>query len=558
MKKLFALLLPCLSVASLQAQVAISNPASIPDPSAMLDLKSTNRGFLMPRLASRTDVPSPATGLMVYETTSNAVWVYNGTAWVQLGSGGGASQWLTSGNHIYNGNTGNVGIGISNPAQKLEVAGDLTLNDGAPTLKFKRGSGLLSLSTVDFANADDAVRFRQQHQGSYFKIGRPATFAVENDLVFNLDDGFVGIGKEIPEERLNIGSGNVKLSGVAPLIKLEAAVGGTGSPIASLRYTPGLQFLREGSSTVLGKIEYVDTANFSNFLRLYTGNVARNDFTVNTDHNVGIGTADPQAKLHLLWGPGEQLRISGVDPIIQFTSHILTQEKKGYVRMDGNDMVIGTNTANNTGNFIVTTNGFQSIKADASGNVGIGLGSAVPAAKLHVAGKIFANAGGEAIRIEGPDPAINFFQSGTQRGYVYNTGNDMQIGTSNAAGKLFLNANKVQISTSVALPDGYRLGVGGKIYCEELRVRLQSSGWPDYVFSDRYQLMPLHQLKTFIAQNNHLPNIPKAAFIEKEGFEVGDMNKRLLEKVEELTLYILQLEQRISGLEKKTANPAKN
>ena len=87
MRKILAAFVALISCFDLLAQVAISNPASNPDPSAMLDVKSTNRGFLMPRVTNRTNVTSPATGLLVYETATNAVWVYNGTAWVQLGSG---------------------------------------------------------------------------------------------------------------------------------------------------------------------------------------------------------------------------------------------------------------------------------------------------------------------------------------------------------------------------------------------------------------------------------------------------------------------------------------
>ncbi len=93
----------------------------------------------------------------------------------------------------------------------------------------------------------------------------------------------------------------------------------------------------------------------------------------------------------------------------------------------------------------------------------------------------------------------------------------------------------------------YKLTVTGKIICEELKVKL-AANWPDYVFADTYQLTPLHELKSFIDTNHHLPNIPIAADVEREGFEVGEMNRRLLEKVEELTLYVIQLQEQIDLL----------
>ena len=77
--------------------------------------------------------------------------------------------------------------------------------------------------------------------------------------------------------------------------------------------------------------------------------------------------------------------------------------------------------------------------------------------------------------------------------------------------------------------------------CEELRVRLENS-WPDYVFSDNYNLMSIDELAKNVEENHHLPGLPSASQIEEEGsYHVGEMQQKLLEKVEELTLYIIQL-----------------
>src|SRR5690606_14799721 len=85
-----------------QQSVGINNDGSQPHNSAMLDVKSTTKGFLAPRVtaAQRQAILTPAAGLLVYEATSDAFWVLNGTAWVQLGAGGGGStQWSLNGNH---------------------------------------------------------------------------------------------------------------------------------------------------------------------------------------------------------------------------------------------------------------------------------------------------------------------------------------------------------------------------------------------------------------------------------------------------------------------------
>jgi trimeric autotransporter adhesin len=75
--------------------------------------------------------------------------------------------------------------------------------------------------------------------------------------------------------------------------------------------------------------------------------------------------------------------------------------------------------------------------------------------------------------------------------------------------------------------------------------------WADYVFNKSYKLIPLNELEKFIALNKHLPNIPAAADVEKNGLDVGAVQAKQMEKIEELTLYILELNKRITELEKE-------
>jgi hypothetical protein len=99
------------------SQVGISATNTPPNTSAMLDVSSTTKGLLMPRMTTvqRLAILSPAVGLTVYDTNYSCYWMYDGSAWKPL------SQWLTSGNNIYNDNSGNVGIGISVPGFGLDV-----------------------------------------------------------------------------------------------------------------------------------------------------------------------------------------------------------------------------------------------------------------------------------------------------------------------------------------------------------------------------------------------------------------------------------------------------
>jgi len=89
-----------------------------------------------------------------------------------------------------------------------------------------------------------------------------------------------------------------------------------------------------------------------------------------------------------------------------------------------------------------------------------------------------------------------------------------------------------------------------KVYAEEFEVKLHALDmWYDHVFSEEYNLMTIKELQAFVIENKHLPDIPSEKEVKENGFELKEMNALLLKKIEELTLYIIQLEKRINGLE---------
>ncbi|WP_010518683.1 fibronectin type III domain-containing protein [Croceivirga radicis] len=102
------------------------------------------------------------------------------------------------------------------------------------------------------------------------------------------------------------------------------------------------------------------------------------------------------------------------------------------------------------------------------------------------------------------------------------------------------------------VPTGYKLAVDGKLITEEVKVQLREN-WPDYVFSNDYTLLSIKELEAFIQKEKHLPNIPSAEAIHKNGLELGEMNRLLLEKIEELTLHIIQLNTEVQQLKQATA-----
>ncbi|SHK68996.1 hypothetical protein SAMN04488007_3658 [Maribacter aquivivus] len=113
---------------------------------------------------------------------------------------------------------------------------------------------------------------------------------------------------------------------------------------------------------------------------------------------------------------------------------------------------------------------------------------------------------------------------------------------------------KVGIGTSS--PGNYELAVNGNIRAKEVKV--ETANWPDYVFDNTYVLPSLEEVQQHIAQKGHLPNIPSAKEIESNGLELGEMNRLLLEKIEEIMLYTIQQQKEIEELKLKIQNNQQN
>lgn len=112
---------------------------------------------------------------------------------------------------------------------------------------------------------------------------------------------------------------------------------------------------------------------------------------------------------------------------------------------------------------------------------------------------------------------------------------------------LFVNtSNNVGIGTNQ--PQGYKLAVAGNMIAEKIKVKLQGA-WPDYVFANGYTLPTLQELDQYIVANGHLPNVPSAEEVKKDGIDMEEINKALLRKIEELTLYLIEMDKKMKALE---------
>nr|WP_299338455.1 carbohydrate binding domain-containing protein [Allomuricauda sp.] len=105
------------------------------------------------------------------------------------------------------------------------------------------------------------------------------------------------------------------------------------------------------------------------------------------------------------------------------------------------------------------------------------------------------------------------------------------------------------------VPLGYKLAVEGQVRAREIRV--DQDTWPDYVFEEGYHLPSLEEIQEYIKENGHLPNLPSREEVEANGVQLGEMNRLLLEKIEQLMLYTILQKEKLDLQQQKNRNMEK-
>ncbi len=187
----------------------------------------------------------------------------------------------------------------------------------------------------------------------------------------------------------------------------------------------------------------------------------------------------------------------------------------------------------------------------------VGIGTSNPLAKLQVQdGHIWSvvSSGGGVLVGEGAGP-------NEYGGYVWDSANNtLQFATASENVITFGHNNgtleRMRIDTNGNVGIGtaspaYKLAVNGTIGCKELTVT--NTGWSDFVFEANYRLPPLEEIEAYISRNKHLPGIPTEAEVKEKGVSVGDISSKLLQKIEELTLYVIDLKKENNSLKARLA-----
>ncbi|WP_286925815.1 hypothetical protein [Flavobacterium sp. UBA4197] len=138
------------------------------------------------------------------------------------------------------------------------------------------------------------------------------------------------------------------------------------------------------------------------------------------------------------------------------------------------------------------------------------------------------------------------------RMHIHDDGN-VGLGTVAPKAKLEVVGNAIIGTVPVGkMPSGYSLYVEKGILAEKVKVAvLSSSNWADHVFEKDYKLMPLEEVKNYIEENKHLPDIPSSQELVKNGLDLAEMQAKQMQKIEELTLYMLELKKQVDNLKQE-------
>ncbi|MFD2034501.1 hypothetical protein ACFSKL_06860, partial [Belliella marina] len=186
-----------------------------------------------------------------------------------------------------------------------------------------------------------------------------------------------------------------------------------------------------------------------------------------------------------------------------------------------------------------------------------GIGTTSPSSKLDVKGGISVEGGNPIASVNGFRNSLQFISTGhsaivfnpgetTELMFGFHTNGNFYWGTGQNAGNRYsmrLGKNgDLQVYGNMGIgispSQNYKFQVNGTIRAKE--VKLEAHNWPDYVFEKDYELMPLEAVDSFIGENGHLPGLKPAKVYEEEGVNMMELNQKLLEKVEELTLYVIE------------------
>jgi hypothetical protein len=478
---------------------------------------------------------------------------------------------------------GNVGIGTNEPKQKLHIEnGNLLMNRTAPKVPdVPNGSLIFGIPTNNsnpLYNQWGIERLNSVEEGKGLNFWRyyddfniPSKGYGTHSVLFLSDNGNVGIRTKDPQTHLDVngsfkaGSANIIGTLTAKKINVTDTIS-TKYLTAQNANITGSLFANALNVTNL-HIQKKLTAPRADIDTVYTKVINAQNTSININGNVGIGTYNPLTKMQIgdTWTfyDGSTNKIIGRNTYWNGSNHVRIQQGAASQITFNSSGDIELHTALN-GAAGTNITAWNTIALKNNGNVSIGTTTSQQS-KLHVAGNFTVREGSNFNLALGSAYAQNLAWGTSYIGFnaVRNNGswtlagdeanNGGSVIWSNVQGDIFFatiprSGGGTQTLTDEQVKGNIKLHLrsSGVLKAKEVLVTL--AGWPDYVFEDDYKLLSLSEVEQYIQQNKRLPQIPSAREVEENGVELGDMQSKLLLKIEELTLYIIQMQKEIDEL----------
>lgn len=427
--------------------------------------------------------------------------------------------------------TGKVGIGLANPSSLLQLSGTDTVSLST------HGKFLIGYVNAPNLVADENdIQSRSNGSSALLrlnKLGGDVQMGDGSNGFYFKQTGLLGLGTSAPAARLHINVGSAATSSTGGY-----AIMGTTTSANLAIDQDGLQARSNSLAAPLVLNSYGGDIKF--------GLTSQNNILKTSNGYLGLGTLTPSSILHLGTGTQISLASGGYETVgATATQNIAIDPDDIQARNNGSASTLYLNYYGGDISHGTAANTF--IYKAATGFLGIG--KSTPLSKMDVyrgrlrfSGQVNA---GTASGIEFTDTTGT-----TLRGFMgmYDNNNMALWGFGGAGWNFKMNVNdgRISIGQNINPATGYMLAVDGGIICEELKV--QMSPFPDYVFAKDYKLRSLQEVEDHIREFNRLPGMPAATVVDKEGMNVGEMSTKLVEKVEELTLYVIQLQKEIEQL----------
>ena len=488
-----------------------------------------------------------AHGITIGKGYSNAKPLVNNTSGIMMGAGSNVPTLFISSRNSEN-YTGKVGIGnVTNPQAKLHIKGDPV--EDADLLLASSGT---NKSVIQFRSSANNI-----------------TVGSNNVMLFNATSMQFNPTSQVLVNGAFKATGNIILSGLASSSPKALTVGSNGQ-LSSVEYSEFGDHLGNHTATqninLNGKKILNGTAGTGGIfvstggkVRIGTGPATPsnalevNGTTVSTNLKIsGLASSTPKM---LTVGAGGQVSATDITTMSDnLGDHTATQN----INLNGYKLVNGTT---NTGGIFVSTDG------------NVGVNTDVPKQKLHVMdGNVLISrisnrpSGstngsllfGDTVTTAHPYGrwGIEYLDQDGVRGLNFWKTSDNIGGPLNHV--LFLcSVEDPELKGNVGIGTGTpteKLTVNGKILAKEVIVTKESSYWPDFVFASDYEMMSLAELEAYVNEHHHLPDVPSAKEVEEQGIGLGEMNAILLQKVEEMTLRMIEMEKRIQELESQSAS----